>query len=840
MAFVKLVPSPPHHTFSLGPGRFPALPPSALVKTLDFEHLPVERALGVLWDVETDTLGFEILVKQRPPSRRGILSVVSSIYDPLGFASPCILQAKILLQDLCKKKLQWDDVISPEDLEKWQSWLQDLPKLQSLRFDRCFKPKDFGDVVSIQLHTFSDAYILGYGVVTYIRLVDKEGRIHCAFVLAKARLAPMKPVTIPRLELTAAATATRISNMILSKIDLPIDDVVFWTDSTCVLGYISNHEKRFKTFVANKIALINETTHPSQWRFVNTQLNVADDASRGLSANDLTMNTRWKKGPDFLWKTEDNWPQTPVTKMTVDDSDPEIKKEAKSFTVSSTDTKVLMMERVIQHFSSWFRLKKIVAWILRYRLKLISARRKRKEKQEVTFSVESPHPLTTDEIQHAETEILKHVQKQCFAEEMTLKKSSKLNKLNPVMINGLLRVGGRLRNTPIKEEAKYPVLLPKTHHLTNLIVRHYHETSGHSGVEHVLSLTRERFWPINARATVKRIVNSCFSCKKRHASPGIQKMSDLPTDRVQPNRPPFTYVGIDCFGPFVVKRGRADVKRYGIVYTCLTIRAIHIEVLHSMDTHSFINSLRRFVARRGVPELIRSDNGTNFVAGNRELREAIDNWNEQQINEFMIQRNIKWIFNPPAASHQGGVWERCIRSIRRILAALTKEQRLDDESLLTLMCEIEAIVNSRPITRSSDDPRDLHPLTPNHLLLLRKGPQLPPGVFTSDEQYSRKRWRQVQHLANTFWRRWTREYLPQLQERQKWFHKTRNFSVGDIVIIVDDKCPRSTWPLGRIIEVYTNPQDGCVRSVKVKTASSELVRPITKLVLLEMIESSNT
>ena len=167
-------------------------------------------------------------------------------------------------------------------------------------------------------------------------------------------------------------------------------------------------------------------------------------------------------------------------------------------------------------------------------------------------------------------------------------------------------------------------------------------------------------------------------------------MLDLPADQVQADRPPFSHVSVDCSGPFVVKRGRTDVKRYGIVHTCLTVRAMHIEVLHSMDTHSFMSSFRRFAAKRGLLELVRSDNGTNFIAGNRELREAIEEWNEEQINEFMIQRNIKWVFNPPFASHQGGVWERCVRSIRRTLSSLTQEHKLDEEALATLMCEIEA------------------------------------------------------------------------------------------------------------------------------------------------------
>ncbi|XP_068689236.1 uncharacterized protein [Montipora foliosa] len=274
--------------------------------------------------------------------------------------------------------------------------------------------------------------------------------------------------------------------MILREIDLPIDEVLYWTDSTCVLAYISNQDRRFKTFVANKIALIRETTQPSQWKYVNTQLNVADDVSRGQSAEALINNTRWKAGPDFLWKTEDHWPQQPVLHASLDCEDPELKREAKTFTASAGDT-ADTIEQMIQYFSSWFKLKKHIAWILRYRSKLLSGSQKTKKKQEITFSSEAPMPIAAEEIQCAEIEIVKYVQRRCFAGEVSSSKSSKLHKLNAFRVNGLLRVGGRLRNAPIGEEAKYPILLPKSHHLTNLIVRHYHETLGHAGVEHVLS-----------------------------------------------------------------------------------------------------------------------------------------------------------------------------------------------------------------------------------------------------------------------------------------------------------------------------------------------------------------
>jgi len=385
-------------------------------------------------------------------------------------------------------------------------------------------------------------------------------------------------------------------------------------------------------------------------------------------------------------------------------------------------------------------------------------------------------------------------------------------------------------------QAKHPIILPKQHHVTTLIARHYHEATGHSGTEHMLSLIRERYWIVDARALIRRINHSCITCKKKQGPVEEQKMADLRSDRVTANKPPFTFVGVDCFGPFNVKRGRSQVKRYGVLFTCLTTRAIHIEVAHSLDADSFVNSLRRFIARRGNPEEIRSDNGTNFVAGEKELRKSVAAWNQQQIHQFLLLRNVKWTFNPPAGSHHGGVWERCIRTVRKVMNGLMKEQTLDDEGLATLMCEVESIVNSRPITKSSDDPKDLEALTPNHLLLLSGCPNRAPGVFDSADSYTRRRWRQVQYLADIFWRRWIKEYLPSLQTRQKWCKRRRNLAVNDIILVVDDTLPRGSWPLGRVIGTCPNSKDGLVRRVVVKTKTSTLTRPVDKVVLLEAAE----
>ena len=482
-----------------------------------------------------------------------------------------------------------------------------------------------------------------------------------------------------------------------------------------------------------------------------------------------------------------------------------------------------------------------MGWILRFKNGARDAVTKRKEgTSSLPRTNQKIKPLDVEELQSAERAIIKAVQTSRFGEERLsleeakkVKKSSHIISLDPVLIEGTLRVGGRLQNSPLKNATKHPAILPKDHHIASLIVRHYHGISGHSGLEHTLSLIREKYWIVKARSLLRRILSSCVDCRKRQAAVGQQKMASLPADRVTPFEPPFSFVGVDCFGPLEVRRGRSTVKRYGVLFTCMTARAIHIEIAYSLDTDSFLNALRRFIARRGEPKQIRSDNGGNFVKGEKDLREAIRQWNQEKIHEFLLQKDIKWIFNPPAGSHHGGVWERCIRTVRKVMKAILNEQRLDDEGLVTLVCEAEAIVNGRPLTKVSDDPRDPEALTPSHLLLLRSGPTLPPGVFSKVDSYSRRRWRHVQYLADVFWRRWMREYLPSLQQRQKWSHADRNFAVGDVVLLLDETVPRGSWPLGRVLEVFPNQSDGLVRSVKLKTKSSILVRPIDKIVLLE-------
>ncbi|XP_072030454.1 uncharacterized protein [Amphiura filiformis] len=315
-------------------------------------------------------------------------------------------------------------------------------------------------------------------------------------------------------------------------------------------------------------------------------------------------------------------------------------------------------------------------------------------------------------------------------------------------------------------------------------------------------------------------------------------MADLPRYRVNPEEAPFTRVGVDYFGPVEVKRGRSVVKRYGMVFTCLAVRAIHIEKADTLETDSCICAIRRFIARRGQVKEVWSDNGTNLVGAKRELQEQIRKWNQAQIHSELLQDHVDWRFNPPAGSHFGGVWERMIRTIRKVMMSVSKEQMLTDEALQTLFCEAEAVVNSRPITKVSSDAGDLEALTPNHLLLLKGKPTLPPTLTEKTDQYAKRDGDKYNTCLICFGR-WTSEYLVQQQERQKWLFQKSNLKVGDIVLVVDGSKPRNMWPMGKV--TATRPdKNGFVRQVEIKTRSTTLVRPVAKLCLLLEAEYPET
>ena len=623
---------------------------------MKFDDSVCERALGVYWNIENDTLSFKVANLEKPLTKRGILSMTSSIFDPLGYISPVIIQAKGIIQEMCRAKLPWDADVPEEVKAKWLTWQSNLEHLRDVALKRSL---DVVSAKSIQLHHFCDASEFGFGVVTYIRTVNDKGKVTSSILMSKSRLAPIKKTTIPRLELSGAALAVKQDVQLrkeLSK-EIHLQESVFWTDSTIVLSYINNMDKRFHTFVANRIQMIHDCSNPHQWKHVPSKLNPADDISRGQSAKDLIQNQRWWAGPSFLLCAEDRWPEQPPM-LAISVSDKEVKTEVSAFK-TEVDTIEDPIDKLIKAHSSWPKLKKAIAWILAIREAL----------QKKTKVISRLH---TEHLEEAENALIAYIQKQHYGDEIKalkdnkpIDKTSSIKALQPVYRNGLICLGTRLGKGDYPEEFKFPPILPKNHHTSTLIVKHAHGINAHAGREYVMAAVRQKYWIISARSTIRKVGGGCTICSKRDSPPQQPRMTDLPADRITAGNPPWTHVGVDYFGPFMVKRGRAREKRYGCIFTCLAIRAIHIEVATSLDSSSFINCLQRFIARRGKPKTIRSDNGSNFIGANAELQRELKNMKSDEIQHEMNAKGIKWLFNPPYASNMGGVWERQIRSVRR-------------------------------------------------------------------------------------------------------------------------------------------------------------------------------
>ncbi|XP_014882368.1 uncharacterized protein LOC106943577 [Poecilia latipinna] len=464
-------------------------------------------------------------------------------------------------------------------------------------------------------------------------------------------------------------------------------------------------------------------------------------------------SSTWISGPEFLTKHEIQWPTVIKERPVHLEPDPEVKDQI--LTCVALLEKVCPTTKLLMYFSSWTKLKRSVAWILKLKermqtKKLLTRHRGNKmyNDQDNKMDVQ----LTTDDLLKAEEAIVSFVQRKHFGDEIAalssgaVKKSSHLYKLDPVVTDGVLRVGGRLSKAALPEETKHPVILPKESHVSKLILQHIHEKVGHRGRNHMLSTLRRQYWIPHANSAARKIIRDCMVCQRQRRKP------------------------------------------------------VHLEVAHSLDTDSCINAIRRFICRRGQVKEIRSDNGTNFVSSNRELKQAVLELKQSKIQKCLAQDGIKWTFNPPYGAHHGGVWERLVQEIKRVLCSITNQQVLDDEGLHTVFCEVEAILNDRPITPSSEDPNDLEVLTPNHLLQLKSKPVLPPCLSQKEVQYIRRRWRQAQYIVDLFWKRWVKEYLPLLQERRKWNKTRRNFAIDDVVLVVDEAAPRNSWPIGYITE----------------------------------------
>ena len=793
------------------------------------------KTLGVQWNASLDS--FRLTVANLPPlenvTKRFLVSDVAKTFDVLGWFAPSIIKAKILLQRLWEQKLNWDDPVPQPTLDAWLQWRSELDLLTDKTISRCYFPNTVR-ITSIQLHGFSDASELAYAGVVYLRMMDSKGEVHTSLVISKTRVAPIKRLTIPRLELCGAHLLAKLLHHVREVLCIPLHNVYAWTDSTIVLNWLDGNPRRFKTYVGNRISCVMELVPPKQWNHVNGSDNPADCASRGLFPSELLEHPLWWNGPDWLKLTPEDWPKQSQLPQ-VEDTDEE--KEICLSTTVVPETPVID----IQRYSNSTKLKRITAWILRFIRNCRSHR-----KVSTPSATPTLLPLTVEELTSAEGYWLLVCQRDHFMTERellerkkNLSNSSCLLPLHPFLdSSSLLRVGGRQQNSNLSYSRQHPIILHGNHPVTKLIIHSEHLRLLHAGPQLVTSVLSTRFHIIGYRKVVRDITRSCVVCRRNSVRPKPQLLGQLPMERVTPDSV-FDRVGIDYAGPLYVKYGHVRkpkiVKAYVCVFVSLSVKAVHLELVSDLTTDAFLACLRRFIARRGMPKLIWSDHGTNFVGAARELKELVEFFDRQKTQEavahYCTTHHIEWRFIPEKAPHFGGIWEAAVKSFKMHLRRVVGDVKLTFEETMTVLAQIEACLNSRPLCPNPCDDDGIEALTPGHFIIGRPLASLPDPSFSYRSISLLKRWHLCQSLVRHFWRRWHLEYLTHLQKFSKWRHPSRNARVGDVVVLHENGLVPGKWPVARVTEVKPG-RDGIVRVVTVRTHSGTYNRPVTKIALL--------
>lgn len=834
-----------HKIASNCPAVMQAFPSSEYAKDLkdldlDIDSPPVQRSLGLNWDLSNDTFTFRVASTTKPFTRRGVLATVNSLFDPLGLVAPITIQGKLLLRELTHDTVDWDEPLPAEKEAEWITWRDSLQALECFETPRCYTSPSVSNAQRVELHVFSDASVKAIAAVAYLKVLDDNGMDHVGFIMGKAKLAPMSVHTVPRLELGAAVLAVEIAELVSRELDVNLDDMRFYTDSKVVLGYINNTTRRFYVYV--RVERIRKFSSPEQWHYVPTSQNPADVATRSVPAA-LLSNTSWLTGPKFLLLPSEQ--DTPV-ETSYNLVNPESDVEVRSHFTACTDTN--LGSQRFERFSKWQSLVRAIATLIHIAETIRTKATKQNPECKGWHQCFVAH--TPDNLSKAKQVIIGCAQSKAYQTEMSslkqamdIPKSSPLRKFDPFLDDtGLLRIGGRLHHSTLSAKEKHPLIVSGRSHIGTLLINYYHERVKHQGRVFTEGAIRsDGLWIVGAKRCIAKHLHKCVKCNKLRGKTAAQKMADLPSDRLS-SAPPFTNVGIDVFGPWSIstrrtRGGAANSKRWAVIFTCLSVRAVHIELIEAMDTSSFINALRRFLAIRGPVKLIRSDCGTNFKGACKELKVLLQD-DERNVSRFLSEEGCAWIFNPPHSSHMGGVWERMIGVSRRILDSMLSQiqpSHLTHEVLSTLMAEVSAIINARPLTTVSTDVNAPSLLTPTMILTQKVcSPHPPPGCF-ADAHLHRQQWRRVQHLANTFWERWRREYLSTLQSRSKWQKSHPNIKEGDLVLLRDTQVKRNQWPMALVTKALP-ASDGKVRKLELKVAregtSRTFLRPITEVVVL--------
>lgn len=817
----------------------------------DIIDKPVDKFLGLGWDTEKDTffVKFPKFEKDAILTIRKILSLPGKVFDPKGIVSPVLLKTKIFRQAIesktTKKHVKWDKPLSDLENKEWEKvvgyWSnQEIHFARVICFDAPLQEQEFS------LHVFCDASKIAFGIAVYLRVFWKD-KIYVNLIFGKSLIVPTTVPenrrTIPCLELHGTFLGSKYLNYVKRELqkEIKISNAILWTDSADVLEFVTS-KNRLNVFVKNRVNKIRNFNI----RHVPGKMNPADIASRGSTINELKENVLWWKGPKFLSNLEKFWPES------IKVHDPNMVKEEDNSNIiaclKTNEIEILdknlendnIIMNLAKNYSSLFKLKIVLCRILKWASKKFGW-------------------ITSSEMKAAEIKIIHTMQ------EFYPPTAIEHRQLNLFLDNdGLWRAKGRLGKSGLNFDAINPIFLSRKSPMAKLLVLDAHHYLLHAGVELVHCFLRCRFWIPKGRNFIRNVLfhnflTKCITCLKfsgKHFE--YPAAPDLPDFRCRGDAA-FLHVGIDYFGPFYVK-GLESNKVWGVIFTCLLCRAIHIEMVTNCSAEHFLLALRRFIRRRRTPETILSDNGSNFILAQksilkisdeemRQKREWFKVFESEKINKFLIKNGINWHFNSPVSPWRGGAFERLIQSIKFHLKRTIGRKTCFWEELLTIFVEVERVINERPLTFLSSQ-EILEPIRPIDILDPTGdkpyGPQL--SIIGDDEEEfvvfenkekSRDKllitYKKAVFKVHVFWEKWKDCYLTSLREKYDKIHnKTGKFpKIGQVVLVkTEENCPRSFWKLGRINEMLSD------RTAIVQIGKKTFERPINILFPLELDEEN--
>ena len=781
------------------------------------------EVLGIKWDPEEDVFSFEGIAVDDDLclTKRVVLSLISRLFDPLGLITPFSVKAKTLFQTTWCEGLDWDQTLSGELANAFREWVRDLTLLKAWKIPRRYFDSLYSQNKCFTLHAFGDASEKAYGACVYILSENKE----TSLVMSRVRVAPLKNTSLPRLELLGALLCARLLVYVRDALKLTNVQTHCWTDSTIALAWIQSDSSKWKKFVANRVSEIQAITDKNTWHHCPGKDNPADLVTRGLSATELMESTLWRFGPvelmtnvndsDMVCKTQEEAKGAVVQTLLCCTKE---QKEKENMKGEVQNSPIFQLQR----YSSFTKALRVVAYTMRFIGNLRAAKRGTPVKKgEIEYS----------ELVEAKILLLKETQSCYYASEIaalrkgaSVPRASHINKLSPFLgEDGLLRVQGRLQFAGLPEACQHPIILPKCP-LSHLLATYCHYSRKHAGVNSMLISLREEYWIVGARQLCKKVRKRCVSCQRQDATPCAQPMAPLPADRIR-KAPPFTITGLDHAGPLSCL-DYPGKKFYILLFTCAVVRAVHLELVSSLSHQETVLAIRRFNARRGVPQSLWSDNAKGFWAAS------------EKILASMGTNGPEWKNITPRAPWWGGWWERLVGSVKTALRRSIGKQSLSRTELETALHEVEACINSRPLTFVGDDLDSGRPLTPSHFLLGRTSPlsknpdniENCPNVSGLDLE---EKLEFQKNLMSLFWEVWRDEYLKNLPPLTfKPGPQIKGVKSGDVVLI-EGEGAKLNWPLG-IIQTLHPGKDGIARAATVKTAKGVISRPVQKLRYLEI------